>query len=87
MSALRKPPAAPEAGAPRPAPQDYLHTLRLDKRPELLPPSQVAELLNISRQTVYVLVQTGELSAIQFNKNAMRIFKRSLIDYIHRRLV
>jgi excisionase family DNA binding protein len=83
----RKPPSAPQTGAPRNEPQDYLHALRLDKLPELIPPSQVAERLNISRQTIYVLVQTGELSGIQFNKNALRIFKRSLIDYIQRRLV
>lgn len=74
-------------GAERPAPDDYLREMRLDRQPNLLPATDVAVLLGVARQTVYHLVHSGELSGIRVGRHALRIFKQSLIDYVRRRLV
>lgn len=66
-------------------PHEYVGALGLGKLPEMVAPAEVARLLNVSRQTVYVLVATGELAAIQVNRHAMRVFRRSLEDYLKRR--
>lgn len=45
--------------------------------------TQVASLLEISGMTVYRLIKTGELSAVQFGKS-VKISKEALSDFIRR---
>lgn len=78
-------PQSPQSAVPESA--SYLDRLNLDKHPELIAPAAVAELLGVCRQTVYHLVATGELQAIQINRRAMRVFRESLRDYLRRKLV
>lgn len=73
--------------APRPEAADFLRHLGLDRLPELLPASTVAELLNVSPQTVYRLLNCGEINGLQLHADSIRIFKRSLVAYLERRLL
>ncbi len=70
-----------------PEPAEYLKALRLDKEPELLRASLVAEKLGICRQSVYHLVACGELSAIRLGPSGLRIFKQSVIEYLKRQML
>jgi excisionase family DNA binding protein len=49
--------------------------------PELLTVAETAKLLRVSRMTVYRLVHSGELPAIQIGQG-FRIPEQSLHDYI-----
>ncbi|MDK2972282.1 MAG: hypothetical protein PWP23_2037 [Candidatus Sumerlaeota bacterium] len=84
-SSARLPRAAD--AAPRPEAADFLRHLGLERLPELLPVATVAELLNVSPQTVYRLLHCGELNGLQLHAESIRIFKRSLIAYLERRLL
>lgn len=79
-------PSTPEQYA---APEDYLAEIerQLNRLPGLLPATEVAALLGICRQSVYLLVQTGELAAVRLSRNGLRIFRESVRDYLRRNLV
>lgn len=50
---------------------------------ELLRPDEAAELLNVSRWTVYRWVKQGELEATKIGLGSLRIFRRSVEKIIN----
>lgn len=74
--------------APRPllGVRDYVERMNLEHLPEMIPVAQIAKLTSLSRSTIYMLVATGELSGMRLGPGALRVFRQSLIDFIHRNI-
>lgn len=54
---------------------------------ELLRPDEAAELLNVSRWTIYRWVKSGEIEATKIGSGSLRIFRRSLLAMIDDRRI
>lgn len=65
---------------------DYVRRIDLEGMPELMRVADVARLLALSRGSVYVLVNSGELSAVRLGPAMLRVFRNSVIDFIKRRI-
>jgi excisionase family DNA binding protein len=50
---------------------------------ELLRPDEAAELLNVSRWTIYRWVKKGEIKATKIGRGSLRIFRESLEKVIN----
>jgi len=60
---------------------------RLEDLPEILTPMQIAEYLQLSRNTVYALLRTGQIRAVGGNGpnrfcRSWRVSKQALRDYL-----
>ncbi len=53
------------------------------QRNKLLRPDQVADVLNVSRRTVYRLIEDEEFSCLRI-RGAVRVFENSLARYIRK---
>ncbi len=49
--------------------------------PDILTPNQLKDLLNVGKNRVYKMLQTGEIESIKIGKQ-YRIHKRCIKDYI-----
>lgn len=65
---------------------EHLAKIDLSHYPLLMRVAEVAEAVCISKQTVYVLIEEGELEVLRFGEKSTRIFKTSLQDYMARQL-
>lgn len=54
---------------------------------ELLTPDDVARVLSVTRQTVYVLIRDGLLPVVRLSARAYRVRRSDLDDYISSRRV
>lgn len=50
---------------------------------ELLRPDEAAELLNVSRWTIYRWIKKGEIKATKIGRGSLRIFRESLEKVIN----
>ncbi len=53
-------------------------SIRKISKKELLRPDEAAELLNVSRWTIYRWVKKGELEATKISSGSLRIFRHSI---------
>ena len=54
----------------------------VEEYPDILTVKEVMEVLGISRNTAYYLIQSGEMPAFKIGKKLWRIRKKDLADYL-----
>jgi excisionase family DNA binding protein len=57
--------------------------IKVVSKKELLRPDEAAELLNVSRWTIYRWVKQGEIKATKIGRGSLRIFRNSLEKVIN----
>lgn len=64
---------------------DQKKEMIFDKKDDkLLRPHIVARMLDVSRNTVYRLIKTGELNSIRTTPHNIRIYRSSVDEYLKR---
>jgi excisionase family DNA binding protein len=59
-------------------------TMKIERGvPVMFTPKQVAQILNVSRSQVYVLIKDGELESVTI-RGCRRISENQLVAYIHK---
>ena len=59
-------------------------TMKIERGvPVMFTPKQVAQILNISRSQVYVLIKDGELESVTI-RGCRRVSENQLVAYIHK---
>lgn len=49
---------------------------------ELLRPDELAKIFNVSKQVIYLWIETGELEAVRIGKKALRVKKRDAMKMV-----
>lgn len=62
----------------------FIAEMKIEKLPPLLSPRRIAGLLDMDKRRVYDLVTTGDLAAIRHGARGLRIFRQSLMDWLHK---
>ncbi len=68
-------------------PAAFLKHLNIESGPELMRVADVADLLCVCPQTVYHLIQSGELAAVEIGRGAKRVFRHGPAEYLASRIV
>jgi excisionase family DNA binding protein len=49
---------------------------------ELLRPDELAKMFKVSKQVIYLWIETGELEAVRIGKKALRVKKRDAMKMV-----
>ena len=69
---------------PRPGGAEYAESLDLAGAAPLMPATEVARILGVSRQTVYRLIEEGEIVALRLGSAGLRVYRDSVRDFARR---
>ncbi len=64
-----------------------IQSLNLDSYPELMRVNDVAAVMGVCPQTVYHLIQTGDIVALEVGRGGKRVFRLSLAEYLERQVL
>ncbi|MDD3570368.1 MAG: helix-turn-helix domain-containing protein [Lachnospiraceae bacterium] len=57
----------------------------LEDYPDILTPKEVMEILGISKNTLYQLINNGEIPATRLGRKLWRIQKQALMEFLEKR--
>lgn len=63
---------------------EYVRDFESLDLPPLLAPPKLAQLLDLDRRRIYELVLTGDLAAVKLGRRGIRIFRKSVVDWLRR---
>ncbi|MGF1571448.1 MAG: helix-turn-helix transcriptional regulator [Sumerlaeia bacterium] len=66
--------------------KELLAQVDLSAYPDLMRVTDIATVLCVSKQVVYLLIEEGELEALHIGKGCRRVFKGSVVDYLERQI-
>lgn len=66
--------------------QEQIYETMFDEFPNMLSPEQVADIMNISKETVYRMVRRGDYDSLKLGR-IIRIPKACVLNYIVANLV